>query len=374
MPLALAVVAVWLYLLLGRGGFWRMREPGAESLRPERWPRIVAIVPARNEEGLVGRAVASLAAQRYAGEFHIVLVDDDSTDATAQAALDAAPPTLLTVVRAAPLPAGWTGKLWAVAEGIRHAALLNPGYLLLTDADIVHPPGNLALLATRAAAGYDMVSAMATLHCRTLAERALVPAFVFFFFLLYPPAWIRDSRRATAGAAGGCILIRRAALEGIGGIASIAGELIDDCALARAVKRRGGRLWLGLSRDTRSIRTYSTFAEIGRMISRTAFTQLGHSVGMLAVTALGMLTVFLVPPVMALAARGGTAAAGACAWALMSIIYLPALRYYRLSPLWAPLLPLVAAFYTGATVHSAVAYWRGTGGQWKGRVQDVVKL
>ncbi len=374
MPLALAVLAIWLYLLLGRGGFWRMREPPLEGRLPEPAPRIVAVMPARNEAAVVGRAVESLAAQRYPGGFHIVLVDDDSTDGTAEAARKSAPPDILTIVRAGPLPPGWTGKVWALAEGIRHAASLAPDYFLLTDADIVHPPENLRVLAARAASGdYAVVSFMATLHCLTPAERALIPAFVFFFFLLYPPAWIRDPHRATAGAAGGCILIRRAMLERLGGVASISGALIDDCALARAVKREGGRIWLGLSRDTRSVRPYATFSEIGRMISRSAFTQLGHSAALLVGTVLGMLAVFLLPPVFTLGARGSTAAVGACAWAMISIAYFPVLRYYRVSPLWAPLLPVAAAFYTGATVHSALAYWRGAGGQWKGRAQDAPK-
>jgi hopene-associated glycosyltransferase HpnB len=271
------------------------------------------------------------------------------------------------------LPPGWSGKLWAVAEGIRHAQSLDADYYLLTDADIVHPPENLATLVVRAeSAGYDLVSYMATLECRTLAERALIPAFVFFFFLLYPPAWIPSAKHATAGAAGGCILIRRTALERIGGIAAIAGNLIDDCALAGAVKKGGGRVWLGLSTETRSIREYATFGEIGSMISRTAFTQLRHSALLLAGTALGLAITYMAPPVLAIGAIAAVpayaAGSGALAWLLMSIAYFPILRYYRRSPLWAPLLPLAATFYLGATMHSAVSHWRGRGGVWKGRL------
>ena len=228
------------------------------------------MIPARDEAALVGRSVASVADQRYAGRFHIVLVDDGSSDDTAAVARAAAPPALLTIVRARPLPAGWTGKLWAIAEGIREAPFV-PDFLLLADADIVHAPENLNMLAARMAEGYDLVSFMAMLSCRTPAERALIPAFVFFFFLLYPPAWIRSPRHSTAGAAGGCILIRRTTLEAAGGIEAIRAELIDDCALAAAVKRNGGRVWLGLSAGTRSVRPYTTFGEIGAMISRTAF-------------------------------------------------------------------------------------------------------
>lgn len=348
-----------------------MQEEPAPGTALSAAPRIVAVIPARNEADVVGKSIASLVRQRYPGEFHIVLVDDDSTDGTADAARAAAPTDRLTVVRAAALPAGWTGKLWAVSEGVRQAASLAPDYYLLTDADIVHPPENLTALAARSAAGdYDLVSYMATLQCRTTAERALIPAFVFFFFLLYPPAWIRNPRRTSAGAAGGCMLIRRTALEGIGGIAAIAGELIDDCALARAVKRNRGRVWLGLSAGSLSIRDYTSFGEIEGMISRTAFTQLHHSPLILLGTVLGLAITYLAPPVLTFAARGWPAGIGALAWFMMSAAYLPAVRYYRQSPLWAPLLPLIAAFYMGATIHSAVAYWSGSGGRWKGRVQD----
>jgi hopene-associated glycosyltransferase HpnB len=292
-----------------------------------------------------------------------------SLSKTSQVKLQARP----SIIRAGALPAGWTGKLWAVAEGVRRAGS-EPEYFLLTDADIAHPPENLAKLAARAETeGYDLVSFMATLHCGTPPERALIPAFVYFFFLLYPPAWIRNQRRATAGAAGGCMLIRRETLERIGGIGAIAGELIDDCALARAVKRQGGRVWLGLSRETRSIREYGSFGEIGRMISRTAFTQLRHSVLLLAGTVGGMAAMHLVPPLLAVAGHGGAAVLGGCAWLLSAITYFPTLRFHGLRAWRAPLLPAVAAFYAGASVQSAVAHWKGRGGEWKGRVQDIVK-
>jgi hopene-associated glycosyltransferase HpnB len=370
--LAIAVALAWLYLLLARGWFWRMREQG-DSPDPSTWPGVAAVIPARNEAAGVGRAVASLAAQRYGGTFRIVLVDDHSTDHTAEIARASAPREILSVVPANPLPAGWTGKLWAVAEGIRRIEA-EPQYLLLTDADIVHPPQNLRRLVARAeTGGYDLVSFMATLHCGAAAERALIPAFVFFFFMLYPPAWIRNPRRETAGAAGGCILLRRAMLERIGGIAAIRGELIDDCALAREVKRHGGRVWLGLSRDTRSIRHYRTFGEIAAMISRTAFTQLRHSPVLLAGTVAGMALMYLAPPLLAFAGHGATRATGALAWFLSALAYWPILRFYRLKAWRAPLLPAVAAFYVAATLRSAVDYWLGRGGEWKGRVQDVVK-
>jgi hopene-associated glycosyltransferase HpnB len=364
-PAALSL-AVWLYLLFGRGWFWRMREQPAGVGRGAA-PAVVAVIPARNEAAVVGRAVASLAAQEYGGAFRVVLVDDGSEDGTAETARAAASPERLTVVHAAPPPPGWSGKLWAVAEGIRHAQRFQPEFLLLTDADIVHPPDNLRQLAARASEGYDVVSYMATLHCRTLAERTLIPAFVFFFFMLYPPARIADPRRATAGAAGGCLLVRAEALERIGGIAAIAGEWIDDCALARAVKRSGGRVWLGLSEGTRSLREYATFGQIGRMISRTAFTQLRYSAWLLAGTIAALLLTYLVPPLATLAGGVRAAALGSAAWLAMSVAYWPVVRFYRQPLFWAPLLPLAAAFYLCATVHSAVVHWFGPGGEWKGR-------
>ena len=365
-------LAIWLYLIALRGGFWRefSREQEAPAPQPATASSaILAIIPARDEADVVARAVASLARQQYTGRFHIVLVDDESSDGTAEAARSAAPPALLTVVRARPLPAGWTGKLWAIAEGIRQAPFVADA-LLLTDADIVHPPDNLKVLSGRMAEGYDLVSFMATLACRSNAERALIPAFVFFFFLLYPPAWVRRRSHRTAGAAGGCMLIRREMLERVGGMEAIRGQLIDDCALAGAVKHRGGRVWLGLSADTTSIRRYATFREVGHMISRTAFTQLRHSALLLAGTALGLALTFLAPPLLTLFASQPAAGLGACAWLLMSASYFPALRFYRAPWFLAPLLPAVTVFYLGCTLHSAVSYWRGTGGIWKGRAQD----
>lgn len=350
------VVAIWVWLLVGRGGFWRMRVEPAPK-RTGAAPSVVAVVPARNEADVVGRAIGSLAKQRYAGAFHVVLADDHSDDGTAEAARAAAGPEALTVVEAPPLEKGWTGKLWAVHAGVAEAARLGPEYLLLTDADIAHPSDNVEELVARAqAGGHDLVSYMATLHCGNLAERALIPAFVFFFFMLYPPKW-------ATGAAGGCILIRREMLERIGGIERIRGELIDDCALADAARSAGGRVWLGLSRETRSIRPYSGFAEIGRMISRTAFTQLRYSTWRLAGTVAGLAVTYVAPVVLAVSGSWW----GAAAWALMTVAYFPATRFYGVSPLWAVSLPAIAVFYMGATVHSAIAHWMGRGGLWKGR-------
>jgi hopene-associated glycosyltransferase HpnB len=356
MILGVLVVAIWVFLLAARGGFWRMRVEPAPRLEGAA-PGVAAVVPARNEADVVGTAIGSLAKQRYGGAFRVVLVDDHSDDGTADAARAVAPDAVLTVIQAPPLERGWTGKLWAVNAGIAEASRFEPEYLLLTDADIAHPPGNLEDLVARARAGpYDLVSYMATLHCRTLPERALIPAFVFFFFMLYPPKW-------GAGAAGGCVLIRREMLARIGGIARIRAELIDDCSLAAAVRASGGRVWLGLSPETRSIRPYRTFGEIRRMVSRTAFTQLRYSVWLLMGTVLGLIVTYLAPPALALAGSWW----GAAAWALMTIAYFPAVRFYRISPLWSLALPVIALFYLSATILSAVEHWRGRGGLWKGR-------
>ncbi|MGP8247260.1 MAG: glycosyltransferase [Bryobacteraceae bacterium] len=369
---AYLALAIWVYLLTGRGGFWLERAATPPRLNASRkYPSVVVVVPARNEAPVVEKAIGSLAGQRYPGAFHIVLVDDSSTDGTAEAARAAAAAERLSVIRAAPPAAGWTGKMWAVAQGVRYAARFQPDYLLLTDADIVHAPDNLAGLVARAeGSDYRLVSYMATLECRSLPERALIPAFVFFFFLLYPPRWIRNPRRRTAGAAGGCMLVERKALESSGGIEAIGGALIDDCSLAAQIKNAGGGVWLGLSSATHSIRAYGSFGEIGRMISRSAFTQLRHATPLLLGTTAGLALTYLLPPVAAIAAPRKAALAGALAWGLMSLAYAPMLRYYRKSLLWAPLLPLIACFYLCATIHSAVAYWRGEGGQWKGRAQD----
>jgi hopene-associated glycosyltransferase HpnB len=276
----------------------------------------------------------------------------------------------VTVIASRALPPGWTGKLWAVTQGVEASSATSPDFLLLTDADIVHAPDNVARLVARAQRDrLDLASVMVRLHCQTLAERFTVPAFVFFFFKLYPPAWIANPRRSVAGAAGGCILIRPEALARIDGIAAIRNELIDDCALARRVKSTGGRIWLGISRDTESIRHYTTFSSVREMIARTAFTQLKHSVLMLAGTLAGMALIYLAPPLLLFAPDHVARALGLAAWLLMSAAYIPALRFYRQPPLLAPLLPLTAAFYTFATVESAVRYWRGSGGMWKGRVQ-----
>lgn len=392
---------IWTYLVFARGGFWRiypaippLHLPGDasyESSIRERAVRIAVIIPARNEADVVDRVVHSLLRQNGQNAIHIFLIDDGSTDSTAQvaraAAISIGQTEDLTVVRGTPLPSGWSGKLWALEQGIELARQTNPDFFLFTDADIEHAPDSLASLVAIAMSGpYDMTSFMVKLHCESAAEKLLIPAFVYFFFKLYPPAWTANSGRGTAGAAGGCILIRPAALEQAGGIAAIRQEVIDDCSLAARVKHAGGHLWLGASAATRSLRPYGSFSEIGRMISRSAFSQLRHSTLLLLLAMVGMAATYLLPPALVLSGIWGGVLGGqgavsaalvvgipAAAWLLMIVSYIPVLRLYRLSPLWALALPLAGVFYVGATFHSAMKYWSGRGGQWKGRVQDPVQ-
>ena len=326
---------------------------------------------------MIARAATSLLEQDYPGDFHLIIVDDHSDDGTADAARAALAinrADRLTVLAAKPLPAGWSGKVGAVAGDRRGATLGLPAdYLLLTDADIGHPPDAVAQLVTRAQAeNRDLVSLMVRLRCDSFWEKALIPAFVFFFAKLYPFSWINNPRNRTAGAAGGCMLVKRTALEEAGGIESIRGALIDDCSLAAQIKHRGeGRHPIRLDhRPQRVAAPYDSWRDIWNMIARTAFTQLHYSPLLLAGTLLGMTIIYLVPPAAALVrARAWPAW---LAWASMCAAYAPMLRYYRRSPLWAPALPLVALFYVGATFASAWRYWRGKGGQWKARVQAPV--
>ena len=374
------VLAIWVYLLAGRGVFWLARERDDKipaSAGP--WPAITSIIPARDEAECVGETVASLLRQDYGGEFTVILVDDQSRDATAQVARDAAAAIgaaeRLTVLAGRALPAGWTGKLWAQHQGVEAAlaAAQPPAYLLLTDADIVYAPDALKSLVARAqSGGYVLTSLMAKLRCESLAERVFIPAFIFFFQMLYPFAWANDPRRATAAAAGGCMLVRGDALARAGGMAAIRSALIDDCALAKALKAHGP-IWLGLTERVCSIRAYPALGDIRRMVSRSAYAQLRYSPLLLVGTVVGLAVTYLAPVVLAVFAGGMARLLGMSAWLLMALAFQPTLRFYRLSPLWGVALPAIAAGYMAFTVDSAYQHARGRGGMWKGRAQANVQ-
>jgi hopene-associated glycosyltransferase HpnB len=373
---AILAILTWLYLLLAHGEFWRIKKRLA-PVNFNRQPscRVAVIIPARNEADVVGHSIQSLLSQIENHSVHIFLVDDASSDGTAeiarQAAERAGKSAALSAIQGKPLPPGWTGKLWALQQGIERAHEFAPQFFLLTDADIRHAPDSVAALVSIAESGpYDLVSFMVKLHCAGFAEKLLIPAFVFFFFQLYPPLWIANPRRKTAGAAGGSILIRPEALRRAGGMAAIRNEIIDDCALARAVKRQGGQIWLGLSRTSAGLRPYTSFSEIGRMISRTAFNQLNHSILLLLTAVIGLTVTYLLPAFLLLTHHAWAVTLGAAAWFLMSLAYLPMVRFYGLNPFWALTLPLAASFYMGATLHSAFKFRSGKGGEWKGRAQD----
>lgn len=371
--IAAASFGIWLYLIFGRGGFWREGVlPPAPP--PARWPSVTAVVPARNEAAFIGEALRSLLTQDYPGAFSVVLVDDHSSDGTADTARETADAMAaserLSIVHARELPSGWTGKMWALNEGLEdiERRAEKPKLILLTDADIVHHKTNLRELAARIESGVDLASLMVKLRAETLAERFMIPAFVFFFEMLYPFSWIRDPSKRTAGAAGGCVLVRREVLRRIGGIEAIRGEIIDDCALGRAAKE-GGPIWLGLSGETRSLRPYPALGDIWRMVARTAYAQLGCSPLVLLATVLGLALAFVAPVAISLSGTE-SATLGVVAWAAMALAFLPTLRLYERSPAWAPLLPVIAVVYMAATIDSARRHWIGRGAEWKGRIQQ----
>jgi hopene-associated glycosyltransferase HpnB len=373
------VLVIWLYLLLGRGGFWLGRERDDAIAGQGAWPAVTAVIPARDEAECVGETIASLLRQDYRGEFTIILVDDQSRDGTAQVARDAAAVLgasgRLTVLSGRPLPAGWTGKLWAQSQGVEaaEAGPRPPDLILFTDADIVYAADELTKLATRAkAGGHVLTSLMAKLRCESLAERMFIPAFIFFFQMLYPFAWANDPRRATAAAAGGCMLVRRETLRAAGGMASIRNALIDDCALAKRLKAHGP-IWIGLTDGVRSIRGYSAIEDIRRMVARTAYAQLRYSPLLLAGTVLGLAVTYLAPVLLAVFAGGLARIFGIAAWLLMALAFQPILRFYRVSPLWGLALPAIAAVYMAFTLDSAYQHARGRGGMWKGRAQADLK-
>ena len=380
----------WVWLTLARGWFWRtnvqLEHAGSTAQPSSPWPPVAAIIPARDEADVLPKTLPSVLDQDYPGDFLVVLVDDHSEDGTAslarQIASEPSREDRLMVIEGEALPDGWTGKLWALQQGVA-AAGAHSEYILLTDADIAHPPNSVrALVAKSGGERLDLVSLMARLRVEAAWDRLLIPAFVFFFAKLFPFSWVADPWRATSAAAGGCVLVRREALERAGGLRSIAGEVIDDCALAARIKRPGtageGRIWLGLSQEVRSVRAYESLAPTWAMVTRTAFAQLNFSRLLVVGTVIGMSFLYLLPPVAAIGGLLATgfapepraywlAGTGIAAWAVMSAIYVPMLRWHATSPLCAPLLPFAALLYTLMTVDSARRWRRGQGGAWKGR-------
>jgi glycosyltransferase involved in cell wall biosynthesis len=431
---SLLPVAIWAYLLFGRGWFWLcgQRDDSAASAAanspPDAWPSVVAIIPARDEADTIARSVGSLLRQDYPGRFSVIVVDDQSSDGTAAAAADAAKaaqaPDRLQIITGTGPPPGWTGKLsamrlglaeveaslehherWSAAEALTptlaqrergrdgappsppgrrrpegsdeglpcdsppYRLPLAPEFVLFTDADIAYAPHVLPrLVAIARAKNSVLTSLMVKLRCESAAERWLAPAFVFFFQMLYPFAWVDDPGRATAAAAGGCMLVRREDLHAAGGLEAVRGALIDDCALGALMKEQGP-IWLGLTDSVDSLRAYSTFADFRRMVSRSAFAELRYSSLRLAGAIGGMALVYVAPPLFAIFARGGAQLAGALAWAMMALSLMPTLRLYRQPLVGGLALPVIAAAYLAFTFDSALQYWRGRGGYWKGRFQ-----
>jgi hopene-associated glycosyltransferase HpnB len=382
--LSLLPLGLWAYLLFGRGWFWLCRErdktaAGLSEARlenaPDSWPSVVAIIPARDEADMIAESVGSLLRQDYPGRFAVVVVDDQSSDGTAAAASAAASAAgaadRLSIVAGSSPPPGWTGKLWAMRQGLAavDAGGPAPEFVLFSDADIAYLPHVLGrLVAIARARGSVLTSLMVKLRCESAAERWLAPAFVFFFQMLYPFAWVNDPRRRTAAAAGGCMLARREALAAAGGLEAVRGALIDDCALAALMKRQGP-VWLGLTEDVDSLRAYPGFGDFRRMVARSAFAELRYSAQRLVGAVAGMGLAYLAPALFAMFAHGLAQAAGAVAWAMMALALAPTLHLYRRSLASGLALPAIAAAYVAFTLDSAVQYWRGRGGYWKGRIQ-----
>jgi hopene-associated glycosyltransferase HpnB len=377
---------IWLFLLFGWGYFWRTDRQLTTKLETlKQYPSICAVIPARNEAEVLSQTLASILNQDYPGSLSVILVDDRSTDNTAKIASRLAENSTrqFQLLTADPLPSGWAGKLWAIQQGIHYAQQKIPDldYFLLTDADIQHDISNLHRLVTKAKQdNLDLVSLMVKLRCQSFWEKLLIPAFVFFFQKLYPFRWVNSPDRATAAAAGGCVLIRKQALERIGGIDRIRQALIDDCALGQAVKSTNGRIWLGLTDTTISLRPYPSLESIWQMVARTAYTQLEYSPWLLMGTIVGMTLVYLVPPLglgLGFAMSNDSAYAygdltiaivGLITWLLMSFAYLPTILFYKRSPWLCFCLPIIALLYTFMTLDSALRHYQGKGGAWKGRV------
>jgi hopene-associated glycosyltransferase HpnB len=367
LPVLLSVV-IWVWLLVGHGAFWRS-GPVLGAAYPTRPLKVTVVIPARDEAEHIADALRSLLIQQFNGELKIVLVDDNSSDGTGALARElAVTDRRLSVLDGELLKTGWTGKMWAVSQGLRQTETLAADYVLFTDADIVHGPGHLASLVSRAERDQlSLVSEMVRLRCESFAERATLPAFVFFFQLLYPFRWVCDPGRTTAAAAGGTMLVAQEALRRVDGVNRISRALIDDVALAREIKRGGHRIWLGHGEQVVSERRYAGFSAVWKMIARTAYVQLGYSPWVLIGTCVGMLLVYVEPVLASLFATGALRWAGAVCWTGMAIAFQPTLWRYRRSPAWGLLLPVIGLFYLMATVSSAVRFYQGRGGQWKNR-------
>jgi hopene-associated glycosyltransferase HpnB len=375
---SLLPVAIWAYLLFGRGWFWLCRERDDSAVAakpPAAWPSVVAIIPARDEADTIALSVGSLLRQDYPGQFSVVVVDDQSADGTAGAALAAAGAAQaadrLQIVTGNGPPPGWTGKLSAMRQGLAavEAASSPPEFVLFTDADIAYAPHVLSRLVAIAHANKStLTSLMVKLRCESAAEHWLAPAFVFLFQMLYPFAWVNDSQRGTAAAAGGSMLVRRESLHAAGGLEAVRGALIDDCALGALMKGQGP-IWLGLTEEVHSLRAYPTFADFARMVARSAFAELRYSPLRLAGAIAGMALVYVAPPLFAIFGRGLPQAAGALAWAMMALALMPTLKLYKRPLIGALALPAIAVAYVAFTFDSALQYWRGRGGYWKGRIQ-----
>jgi hopene-associated glycosyltransferase HpnB len=372
---AAAVLAAWIYLIAARGGFWlaAVRDDSQPPLQMP-WPQVIAVVPARDEADCVAESIGSLLDQHYPGNFSIILVDDQSIDDTAAVALRAAEARgasdRMTIVPGKPPPAGWMGKTWAQQHGIDLAQQRSPrpAYLLLSDADIVHGPDTLAWLVAQAhSTGSVLTSLMAKLNCESFAEQALIPAFIYFFQMLYPFRWVNEPQRRTAAAAGGCMLVNSDTLSQAGGIAAIAGAVIDDCALAKNLKEHGP-IWLGLTERVRSIRLYSRLDDVRRMVTRSAYAQLGYSPLFLAGTIAGLALIYVAPVGFTLLGSGFAQLFGIASWILMAVSFGPTLSFYRMPGWWPPTLPAIALVYMAFTIDSAWQYARMGGGIWKGRV------
>lgn len=375
--LASVSAVIWLYLALFRGRFWLANQRlSTEHAQLDTWPDIAIVIPARNEQGVIKPTLTSFQNQDYPGYLSIIVVDDNSEDGTVDD-IKHSRDTKTELLQGRAVPAGWTGKLWALQQGIDEILLRKPlpAFFLFSDADIIHPKESVRQLVLHAEErALELVSLMVRLNCRSKWEMILIPAFVFFFQKLYPFPWINNPSCKTAGAAGGCILIRTATLLQAGGLEKIKNQVIDDCALAQLIKPHGS-IWVGLTQEVISHRPYASLKEIWNMVIRTAFNQLHHSACLLALSCIGMILTYVIPPAVfvvgAISLNFLLIAIGGVVWAIMILCYAPTLRLYTRRPLEALLLPIAALMYTLMTIDSAQRFWRHKNPTWKGRANQI---